>query len=361
MFNSTALPKVQLEGFGKELSTENFPDWLKWAYNSAIKCGKVVGDGELGLLMLVASPEICAAAGASGDFALIEFPGRDAPPDAEARKIWVKQMPRWESQEMAISTLRELLLSSVDPILARGLENALGLICDVTCMRIVQAVREEFGEFEHADLDSIWALLEVPFDPTAGAGAMRSFIDVHKHSHEIAAAHAQALPEPMKIKLFLKAIEASGVFPGAKAKFNFKFPTFAGRTWAALTTYFKAEDKRRREESTTVDQGYVAAATTVRRTVEVEQQAEIAVLRAENADLRAQLKVAQAALTTKVGGGGPEPTKYTHYCHSHGPNYTHGSQACTSPRVGHQKTATMENKQGGAPKPWSFKKGQGTK
>ncbi len=51
--------------------------------------------------------------------------------------------------------------------------------------------------------------------------------------------------------------------------------------------------------------------------------------------------------TDKVAAAPGVNTK-SHYCWSHGPQNTHGSGDCNFPRAHHKKTATFENKQGGA-------------
>ena len=273
---------------------------------------------------------------------------RDKPiaPDADAtskeQRAYKEEVREYNkgSKEMA-EMVDQLLILFPDHIKNLFRDPGMRAIGTANCTlkSIYYKGREAFGELNASDIKSILAILATPYD---GVESIRVLIARHKAQHSALSDADQPLSEFDKSRLLIESL--NGRYEKAIDNFVSKYPKPAKQKFNKLEKILVDAEANKRSPSVSNELfGGAHNATMV-------PQQQVALLQQLEDTLLPKL-LAAVATTIKAEGqniGKAPATTPSHYCLTHGHNFSHDSASCNRQQNGHQVKASAANTMGGS-------------
>ena len=261
--------------------------------------------------------------------------------------IWKVANDRFSTWSVAVSTLRQGILLSLDGPCLHTIQDANGSFVSATVLDILDRLRDKYGKATATSVTAARASLETVMGPTE---TIATLIQRQETAHRYLARSGLAVSPHDQYRLLADAVQTSSVFAMPLTIFLATNPRPAMQTFTKLATVLQeAEDNR--VTPTAGAAGYaLGASAPVPPSNPTPADKRLDRLETLMDKLMKQLTRPSGPTTrggsTAGAGANVGPGVPNRYCWTHGTCH-HDGLSCKNPGVGHQVAATAANKMGG--------------
>jgi hypothetical protein len=249
----------------------------------------------------------------------------------EANRIYNKAKTEFATYNMVNESLRQLVLTAVNPLYYQALEDDDFGYADVTIPAIITHLTTTYGTVNATDLVNNRNSLADAWNPDEPFKNLWKRI---RNIRQVATAGSEPISDEATVELTITSLRKAGVYDHAITTWEDKDST--EQTWDTFQIHFTKQEKLRLKKLTAASAGYHGANHTV--------------LIPPDEPTSPSLHQASAAHTT--GGNHHCDDEAVFYCWSHGlvRNAAHTSKSCNNTSTGHVYDATLMNRKGGSDK-----------
>ena len=328
------------------------------------------GNGNLGLLFLTVTPEVCDTL-SDVPFDPPPNPGQHpcmpegstGPQIADLRRQHREACEEYLQYDQTDKALKSLLIAAVDEVYVRSLRHKYVGYANVKTLTMIAHLCDNYARVTASSLKENDVRLNQPWDPNQ---AIETLIDQVEDAVDYAAAGKAPHAATQIVNAAHNLVFETGMHNDYCKDWRKKDD--ADKTWAEFKMFFTKANQDLRDSGVTArSAGYQAnnvsqAQTDVQdtpqevqaleaianlATASTENRESIATLTATNAalvkelvELRLEAKNLRATLSRR--------NKFSNYCWSCGMNCDHTSRACQNKKEGHKVQATLRNMLGGS-------------
>ena len=327
-----------------------FPQWQTGLFGVA----STIGPRTYGMLgFLLAPADWLALPGNNGPFVPLQDPGA-RPAQAAALSAWKVDHEAFADEQANIQTLKRAYLLSLDTEATAVVSEPQWGTIRRTLADMHARLVAAYAVLSAGDIEELEQNLLVPFQPTTQS--VRDYIQAHTDAAAALDAAGSALSAQKRFQLLRKGTRDVPPFDKTVAHYVEQNQAVAAQTFDGLAAALRAKADNTLTTATTGSAGYAGAATPLREedldTDMALAAAGLGTITLTREDLRQLIADAieqsrqadrSARQADRSSGRNKQPT---HWCWTHGDNFTHQSDKCIHPGQGHRKQATKQNKLG---------------
>jgi len=247
---------------------------------------------------------------------------------------WKFHYEQHQLQQNQLQTFKVNFLNSLDKTSLTRITDQIHGTRRVTVAAIHTFLINRYGTMVSVDLISLAQTLGAPYQTTS---TIEDLLQLHRDSHELAAAQLQPFPEYQKVHLLRASVKPCGIFEPCILGWLLTHSTVATQTFDSLATAITDFNDNFDRTATAASMGYSAAVTLPLSTPSRLEEL-----------IAAAVSAAFLAHTPSVTTSAPSAMVKLKYCWTHGSNKSHSSLDCQHRKNGHKERATAANKMGGS-------------